>query len=101
MEQPICASCGKPIKPTDSRVTIQGVARHMRCWDRAMATARRNWSGSRLHGNTLLTDLHAFFNEHRDCAADMSGGVKDQTDGVACVVWLACDACGARIVRAA
>jgi hypothetical protein len=33
MEQPICALCGQPIKPTDSKVTIQGVPQHMRCWD--------------------------------------------------------------------
>jgi hypothetical protein len=33
MEHPICALCGKPIKPTDNKVTIQGVMQHMRCWD--------------------------------------------------------------------
>jgi hypothetical protein len=33
MEHPICALCGKPIKPTDNKVTIQGVTQHMRCWD--------------------------------------------------------------------
>jgi len=36
MEQPICASCGKPIKPTDSKVTIQGITQHMLCWDGAV-----------------------------------------------------------------
>jgi hypothetical protein len=33
MEHAVCALCGKPIKPMDSKVTIQGVAQHMRCWD--------------------------------------------------------------------
>jgi len=36
VEQPICASCGKPIKPTDSKVTIQGITHHMLCWDGAV-----------------------------------------------------------------
>jgi hypothetical protein len=25
--------CGKLIKPTDSKMTVQGIAQHMRCWD--------------------------------------------------------------------
>ena len=30
----ICALCGKPIAPTDDKLTIQGVIYHTRCWDR-------------------------------------------------------------------
>jgi hypothetical protein len=37
MGQSICALCGKWIKPTDNKVTVQGVAQHMACWDRAEA----------------------------------------------------------------
>jgi hypothetical protein len=35
MERPVCALCGKPITPTDNKMTVQGVAQHMRCLDGA------------------------------------------------------------------
>jgi hypothetical protein len=50
--------------------------------------------------DTLATDLDAFLSEHLDCASDMAGCVDDQADGSA-VVWFACPACEARIVRQA
>jgi hypothetical protein len=40
---------------------------------------------------TLLTDLDAFFTEHRRC-----GELEASVDGA--VVWIACD-CGARMAR--
>jgi len=50
----------------------------------------------------LLTDLLAFLGEHRGCATELAGGMlDDHADDSACVVWLACDACGVRIVRKA
>ena len=49
--------------------------------------------------DNLLADLVAFFGEHRDCSTDLDGGLlDDQPDGSA-IVWLACETCGARIVR--
>jgi len=42
MEQPICALCGMVIKPTDCKVTFQGVAQHMRCWGTAAAPKRQD-----------------------------------------------------------
>jgi hypothetical protein len=45
MEQPICTSCGTPIKPTDSKVTIQGITQHMLCWDGAVYGASASMNG--------------------------------------------------------
>jgi hypothetical protein len=42
--------------------------------------------------DTLANALDAFFTEHRRCPGDMDGSA---------VVWLACETCGARIVREA
>jgi hypothetical protein len=39
---------------------------------------------------SLLTELDAFFTEHRDCG-DLDGDAKGER------AWLACRACGARI----
>jgi len=47
--------------------------------------------------DTLLSDLDAFFSEHRGCATDLAGGMlddqpraaRDQADDSGCVVWLA------------
>jgi hypothetical protein len=50
--------------------------------------------------HSLTTDLEAFLGEHRDCATDIRGGVDDQPDGPV-VVWFACTACEAKIVREA
>ena len=30
----ICAICGKPIAPTENKLTIRGVIYHTQCWDR-------------------------------------------------------------------
>jgi hypothetical protein len=59
--------------------------------------------------DTLLTEFDAFFSEHRGCTTDLAGGLlddqpraaRDQADDSSCVMWLAWDACGARIVREA
>jgi hypothetical protein len=40
----------------------------------------------------LLDDLHAFLQEHRRCG-ELDGGVRDER------VWMACDGCGAEMVR--
>ena len=46
----------------------------------------------------LETDLDAFFTDHRRCGE--KGDVDERPDGSA-VAWLACEACGVRIVREA
>jgi len=59
--------------------------------------------------DTLLADLVAFFSEHRGCVTDLAGSLlddqpraaRDEAEYSSCVVWLACDACGARIIREA
>ena len=49
--------------------------------------------------DTLLADLVAFFGEHHDCAKDMASGFLDEQPDGSAIVWLACETCGARIVR--
>jgi hypothetical protein len=50
--------------------------------------------------DTLLIDLVAFYDEHRDCATDKAGGVDEQANRLACVVWFACERCGVIIRQA-
>jgi predicted RNA-binding Zn-ribbon protein involved in translation (DUF1610 family) len=54
MEHPVCASCGKPIKPTDSKVTIQGMTQHMLCWDGAVYGAQAWMNGQTVRLSTGL-----------------------------------------------
>jgi len=49
-------------------------------------------------GASDLESLDAFYLEHRLCG-ELDGGVEDGIDGQA-RVWLACERCGVRIVRA-
>ena len=37
MADTLCAACGKPIRLTDSKVTIQDVSYYSSCWDRRQA----------------------------------------------------------------
>ncbi len=45
--------------------------------------------------SSLLTDLVAFLDEHRQCG-DLDAGVEDEQPGY---VWMECEGCGARIAR--
>ena len=50
----------------------------------------------------VVADLVAFLNEHHGCVTELVAGMLDDpAEDSACVVWVACDACGARMVREA
>ena len=50
----------------------------------------------------VVADLVAFFNEHHGCVTELVAGMlDDHAEDSACVVWVACDACGVRMVREA
>jgi len=67
----------------------------------------RNWIVLRAYRANRAPDVEqgvlltwsAFFGEHRDCPGGIAGAVEERADGSA-VVWLACETCEVRIVRA-
>jgi hypothetical protein len=50
-------------------------------------------------GLSILGSLEAFYLEHCRCG-DLDGAIEESFDGSA-LVWLACETCGARIIREA